>query len=259
MWYPPAVPIECTRLARPAPRSRKPPHSRGFSSKRMKGFEPSTFAMARRRSSQLSYIREAGSTLAARVQRPSLGRSSAFVVERPASPNGSSRSRTAARNPSSAAQALKRVALARVPGDAVEDRAEDLGGMKALCEERLVDQQLHHRSWLRARARSAPTQSLRPLPQPLGRRSLDREAPLRGLAARQSVAGEQQPRGALRRRRGKPTARSSGTPRPAPADSRSSRPRRSPAGPSRAPCPCRPPRRSRGRMQTTGLPRGTGS
>jgi hypothetical protein len=26
--------------------------------KRMKGFEPSTFAMARRRSSQLSYIRE---------------------------------------------------------------------------------------------------------------------------------------------------------------------------------------------------------
>ena len=30
---------------------------RGFCLKRMKGFEPSTFAMARRRSSQLSYIR----------------------------------------------------------------------------------------------------------------------------------------------------------------------------------------------------------
>jgi hypothetical protein len=29
----------------------------GFRGKRMKGFEPSTFAMARRRSSQLSYIR----------------------------------------------------------------------------------------------------------------------------------------------------------------------------------------------------------
>ena len=29
----------------------------GASTKRMKGFEPSTFAMARRRSSQLSYIR----------------------------------------------------------------------------------------------------------------------------------------------------------------------------------------------------------
>ena len=29
-----------------------------FTVKRMKGFEPSTFAMARRRSSQLSYIRK---------------------------------------------------------------------------------------------------------------------------------------------------------------------------------------------------------
>jgi hypothetical protein len=33
---------------------------RGVLSKRMKGFEPSTFAMARRRSSQLSYIRASG-------------------------------------------------------------------------------------------------------------------------------------------------------------------------------------------------------
>ena len=33
---------------------------RGFCVKRMKGFEPSTFAMARRRSSQLSYIRKVG-------------------------------------------------------------------------------------------------------------------------------------------------------------------------------------------------------
>jgi predicted RNA binding protein YcfA (HicA-like mRNA interferase family) len=35
----------------------KPPEIWGFCLKRMKGFEPSTFAMARRRSSQLSYIR----------------------------------------------------------------------------------------------------------------------------------------------------------------------------------------------------------
>jgi hypothetical protein len=35
----------------------KPPDFRGLCVKRMKGFEPSTFAMARRRSSQLSYIR----------------------------------------------------------------------------------------------------------------------------------------------------------------------------------------------------------
>ena len=35
----------------------KPPDFRGFRTERMKGFEPSTFAMARRRSSQLSYIR----------------------------------------------------------------------------------------------------------------------------------------------------------------------------------------------------------
>jgi hypothetical protein len=33
---------------------------RGSALKRMKGFEPSTFAMARRRSSQLSYIRAIG-------------------------------------------------------------------------------------------------------------------------------------------------------------------------------------------------------
>lgn len=40
------------------PESRKPRDLQGFRVKRMKGFEPSTFAMARRRSSQLSYIRK---------------------------------------------------------------------------------------------------------------------------------------------------------------------------------------------------------
>ena len=37
-----------------------PPLKRGLLSKRMKGLEPSTFCMASRCSSQLSYIREAG-------------------------------------------------------------------------------------------------------------------------------------------------------------------------------------------------------
>ena len=37
---------------------------RSTSRERMKGFEPSTFAMARRRSSQLSYIREVAVILA---------------------------------------------------------------------------------------------------------------------------------------------------------------------------------------------------
>ena len=45
------------RTRRSIPENTKPPEIRGFCMKRMKGFEPSTFAMARRRSSQLSYIR----------------------------------------------------------------------------------------------------------------------------------------------------------------------------------------------------------
>ena len=48
------------------PRNEKTPPERGFSRKRLKGFEPSTFCMASRRSSQLSYSRVAGdSSLAA--------------------------------------------------------------------------------------------------------------------------------------------------------------------------------------------------
>ena len=57
---------------------------------RMKGLEPSTFAMARRRSSQLSYIRESATFYP-------------LNVERPTSPKGSSRARTACWNPSCAA------------------------------------------------------------------------------------------------------------------------------------------------------------
>ena len=47
-------------LRRGTPEETKAPHLRGFL-KRMKGLEPSTFCMASRRSSQLSYIRGAGS------------------------------------------------------------------------------------------------------------------------------------------------------------------------------------------------------
>jgi hypothetical protein len=47
---------------RPAPLSpvkAKAAHVQGFETKRMMGLEPTTFCMASRRSSQLSYIREA--------------------------------------------------------------------------------------------------------------------------------------------------------------------------------------------------------
>ncbi len=40
----------------PSPQQKTPPE-RGFREERMKGLEPSTFCMASRRSSQLSYIR----------------------------------------------------------------------------------------------------------------------------------------------------------------------------------------------------------
>jgi hypothetical protein len=61
--YPRLLPTpRCNPFDRP-PERRKPENPaicdlQGFRLKRMKGFEPSTFAMARRRSSQLSYIRE---------------------------------------------------------------------------------------------------------------------------------------------------------------------------------------------------------
>ncbi len=55
--YPYPLPTEALRRGRGTSKRQKPPDYRGFCLKRMKGFEPSTFAMARRRSSQLSYIR----------------------------------------------------------------------------------------------------------------------------------------------------------------------------------------------------------
>ena len=50
-----------TATVRPSGRHRKAPPERGFSLERLKGFEPSTFCMASRRSSQLSYSRTGGS------------------------------------------------------------------------------------------------------------------------------------------------------------------------------------------------------
>ena len=56
-WYPLLVPTR--DLGAPPLRSgtAKAPRLRGFHEERMKGLEPSTFCMASRRSSQLSYIR----------------------------------------------------------------------------------------------------------------------------------------------------------------------------------------------------------
>ena len=58
------VPVSGTRDRKspppPAPAQRKGPRLRAFSIKRLKGLEPSTFCMASRRSSQLSYSRADG-------------------------------------------------------------------------------------------------------------------------------------------------------------------------------------------------------
>jgi hypothetical protein len=70
----------------PTERLHKTPDYQGFRVKRMKGFEPSTFAMARRRSSQLSYIRKgAYSTLnaLARVAVRATARGSASASPSP--------------------------------------------------------------------------------------------------------------------------------------------------------------------------------
>jgi hypothetical protein len=72
----------------------------------MKGFEPSTFAMARRRSSQLSYIRGSAESSLRRDGAPNAA-AQPLNVERPLSPKGSSRSRTASRKPASAARRWK--------------------------------------------------------------------------------------------------------------------------------------------------------
>ncbi len=49
------MPDACVNFDHPG--TKKAPQMRGFHEERMKGLEPSTFCMASRRSSQLSYIR----------------------------------------------------------------------------------------------------------------------------------------------------------------------------------------------------------
>jgi hypothetical protein len=57
-------------LLLPLSEQTKIPPERGFCGKRLKGFEPSTFCMASRRSSQLSYSRIWGQfTVAGRIRR----------------------------------------------------------------------------------------------------------------------------------------------------------------------------------------------
>ena len=67
------------RLVRPSPEwlskrtseTKKPCEMQGFYEERLKGLEPSTFCMASRRSSQLSYSRATGASIARRAaQRP---------------------------------------------------------------------------------------------------------------------------------------------------------------------------------------------
>jgi hypothetical protein len=53
-------------LVSATPAGTNPPMCSGIAKKRLKGFEPSTFCMASRRSSQLSYSRKGG-ILAARA------------------------------------------------------------------------------------------------------------------------------------------------------------------------------------------------
>ena len=112
----PRLPAPQPRLDCPgSPETRVRDHPRLHKTERMKGFEPSTFAMARRRSSQLSYIREVAGILA---PAPKVGPAptwaggrrvgrSALEGRGPWSPKGSSRSRTASRKPASAARRWK--------------------------------------------------------------------------------------------------------------------------------------------------------
>src|SRR5436309_14147942 len=67
---------------------------------------------------------------------------------------------------------LELVALAGVPGGAVEQGAYDLRGVEALLVKRLVDQQLHHLELVDREAGDARNQHLDPLVELLGRGGL---------------------------------------------------------------------------------------
>jgi hypothetical protein len=57
VWYSIVVPETISEATGQPIKRQKPIDLQDIWKERMKGFEPSTFAMARRRSSQLSYIR----------------------------------------------------------------------------------------------------------------------------------------------------------------------------------------------------------
>ena len=112
------------------------------------------------------------------------------------SSNGLSRSRTAEARLSGAPGEL--VALGGVPGDAVEEHPERLRRMKALREQGLVHEQLHHHELVHRREGDPPQQLLELIVQLVRRRCLDGQAPLECRAAVDQVAGEEQARPAGR-------------------------------------------------------------
>src|SRR5438132_12016548 len=108
--------------------------------KRMKGLEPSTFAMARRRSSQLSYIRASRKCNAMPPPLEAVSRALRSPFERRASCVAE---RLVARAYGRAKALLRglageRVALLGVAGDPVEDRPEDLRRVQTLRVQRLI-------------------------------------------------------------------------------------------------------------------------
>src|SRR4051812_49160949 len=92
---------------------------------------------------------------------------------------------------------LERVALARVPRDPVEDRADHPAVRHALAHQRRVERELEHHELVHRHRGDPSEQHLRAPVELLGTRRLDRQSPLSGLGPRQTVTGEQQPLGAL--------------------------------------------------------------
>src|SRR5436305_3736851 len=128
----------------------------------MKGLEPSTFAMARRRSSQLSYIRASRKCNAIPGPPEALARAPHSPFERRASRVAERLIARAHRRAEALPGGLARecVALLGVARDPVEDRAEDLRRVQSLCVQRLIDEQLHHHELVHGNARDARSQRL---------------------------------------------------------------------------------------------------
>src|SRR5215213_9305490 len=95
-------------------------------------------------------------------------------------------------------EALPAESLRRVPGDAVEEDAELLGGLQALGVERLVDEQLVHDELVDRDPPDALEQRLEALVELRRRSRLRGEPPLGGGGPVDRVAREQQSLGARR-------------------------------------------------------------